>query len=138
MFLLATPIDSGGVYSWVYNRSLYNLKGNDYVGNMEYSSAVNTAGTKTHTLLRVHNPEGYSDNFNNSFMSTYFYYFRCDHLGNIREVWWALFIVYAYGNRSDPIVLCNVPSIIPAECHGQVMRLIILPFNHINTTTRSL
>ena len=63
---LSTPIGADTVYSWVYNRSLYNLKGNDYVGNMEYSSAVNTAGTKTHTLLRVHNPEGYSNNFNNS------------------------------------------------------------------------
>jgi len=99
---LATPIDTGGVYSWVYDRNLYNLKGNDYVGNMEYSIAVKPAGTKTHSLLRVHNPEGYSDNFNNSFMSTYFYYFRRDHLGNTREVWRAPFIVYAYGNRTDP------------------------------------
>jgi len=99
---LSTPIGADTVYSWVYNRSLYNLKGNDYVGNMEYSSAVNTAGTKTHTLLRVHNPEGYSNNFNNSYSSTWFFYFRRDHLGNTREVWEAPFIVYAYGNRTDP------------------------------------
>ena len=81
---------------------------------MEYSSAVNTAGTKTHTLLRVHNPEGYSDNFNNSFMSTYFYYFRRDHLGNTREVWRAPFIVYAYGNRTDPAMVMQRTQYYPS------------------------
>ena len=99
---LSTPIGANTVYSWVYNRSLYELKGNGYVGNMEYSSALNTTDTKTHTLLRVHNPEGYTNNFNNPFTYTYFYYFRRDHLGNTREVWQAPFTNYLAGNRIDP------------------------------------
>ena len=86
---------------------------------IDFSSiAVKPAGTKTHTLLRVHNPEGYSDNFNNSFMSTYFYYFRRDHLGNTREVWRAPFIVYEYGNRTDPGVVVQRTQYYPSGLYG--------------------
>lgn len=69
---------------------------------MEYTGLIKPNGTRTRSLERVHNPEGYTNNFNNTFMSAYFYYFRRDHLGNTREVWRAPFIVYAQGNTISP------------------------------------
>ena len=86
---LTTPIIVGEAYNYVINQSLMTQSQTDYVGKIEYSIAVNPSGTKTHSLLRVHNPEGYTDNFNDSYKSTLFYYFRRDHLGNTREVWCA-------------------------------------------------
>ncbi len=99
---MATPIDTGAVYSWVFDRSLYSVNSTYYVGNMEYSGYIKTNGTRTRSLDRVHNPEGYANNFNNPYMSACFYYFRRDHLGNTREVWQAPSIVYAQGNAISP------------------------------------
>ncbi len=102
---LATPIDTGSVYNYVYNRSLMTKSGTDYVGNMEYNASYYTLYgqlTKGYNLWRVHNPEGYTDTFNSSYVSTNFNYFRRDHLGNTRETWLAPYTVFVANNFVVP------------------------------------
>jgi hypothetical protein len=38
---LTTPIDTGAVYKWVFNRNLMTQTGTDYFGNIEYRSSLN-------------------------------------------------------------------------------------------------
>jgi len=98
---LTTPIDTGAIYSYVFNRTLMTQSGTDYIGNIEFQTSLTATG-KQYILQRVHNPEGYSNNFNSANTSTWFFYYRRDHLGNTREVWRAPFIVYVAGNRVEP------------------------------------
>jgi hypothetical protein len=52
---LTTPIDTGALYNWVYNRTLMTQSGTDYIGNIEYRTSLTTPG-KQYFLQRVHNP----------------------------------------------------------------------------------
>ena len=89
---LITPIDTGAVYNYVFSHNLMTQSQTDYVGNIEY-----VVGS-----LKVHNSEGYSDTFNNGYVSTFYYYYRQDHLGNNREVWQAPYIIYVANNAVNP------------------------------------
>ena len=55
---LTTPIDTGAIYSYVFNRNLMTQSGTDYIGNIEYQTSLTATG-KQYILQRVHNPEGY-------------------------------------------------------------------------------
>jgi len=110
---LATPIDEGTVYNSMFNTSLMTQTGTDYIGNIEYSSKRNNTG-KTYGLQQVNNPEGYSNMFNNSYVSTNFFYFRRDHLGNTREVWRAPYIVYVNNNFVTPAAVVQRTQYYPS------------------------
>ena len=68
------------------------VEGMDHIGNMEYYSGryfdwdVTFEPVEYHSLYRIHNPEGYAISATTSNGPIYYYY-RCDHLGNNREVW---------------------------------------------------
>lgn len=79
-------------------------RGSAYVGNVEYSRSRNNDGISFWSRVdKVHNPEGYATTlFSSSYVSTFFMYYRKDHLGNNREVWQAPYIIYVNNNMVSP------------------------------------
>jgi len=51
---LTTPIDTGAIYNYVFNRNLMTQTGTDYIGNIEYRTTLTATG-KQYVLQRVHN-----------------------------------------------------------------------------------
>ena len=65
----------------------------NYIGNKEYE--IDHWGY--HSLKRLHNSEGYIDfevGDNSFYFDPRYNYYRCDHLGNTREVWQAPYLVH--------------------------------------------
>ena len=75
------PMDKDSVCNWTYIANITNQSGNVYIGNMDYQTS-NGNPTLT-TLIRLKNTEGYVSKFGQ------YFYNRYDHLGNVREVWYA-------------------------------------------------
>ena len=67
----------------LYSSELVNQTGIVYIDNMEYQ--IRDGNLQRPYLYKVYNSEGYSSNIIDG--SWAFYYYRKDHLGNIREVW---------------------------------------------------
>jgi len=84
---LLQPLVTGEVYNWKANPGEMEKTSTLYIGNIEYE----TSRYDWNTLLlnRISNHEGYVDNFNVSMQDVRYNYFRRDHLGNNREVWYA-------------------------------------------------
>ena len=81
------PIYKDTVYKWTNSSGLVNQTGTVYIDNQEYR--IYDGNLQSPYLLKVYNPEGYSESLNGSWT---FNYYRKDHLGSIREVWRAAYI----------------------------------------------
>jgi len=79
---LAAPISENAVCNWVYDRTNIDQSGKVYIDNKEYNTSYGIPANAY--LAKVFNPEGYSTS-----IGYFWFYYRKDHLGNIREVWYA-------------------------------------------------
>ena len=84
---LLQPLVTGEVYNWKANPGEMEKTSTLYIGNIEYETSRDD--WKPLLLNRISNNEGYVDNFNVSMQNVRYNYFRRDHLGNNREVWYA-------------------------------------------------
>jgi RHS repeat-associated protein len=122
-----TPIEETKVGDWSYQPNIIDQSGTIYVDNKEYDIGkeyVNVAGNTfvyidKYSLGKVHNTEGYADDFLNPRNSTRYNFFRRDHLGNVREVWKAARTNYS-GIESASTVQCiqYYPSGLPWASSG--------------------
>ena len=85
-FTLATEVvvPMGQTRKWVYDLDIINETGTFYVDNFEYK--FNGCDPGVYMLDKVYNSEGYADRLA-TMNGPYYNYYRCDHLGNNREVW---------------------------------------------------
>jgi len=84
---LIQPLKNGEVYNWKANPSEMEKTSTLYIGNFEYETS--RYDWNTPVLNRISNNEGYVDNLNVPMQNVRYNYYRRDHLGNNREVWYA-------------------------------------------------
>jgi len=76
------PIQETQVGNWTYTPNEIDKFSNVFIGNMMYRLS-NTVGLPDNPqLIKIENPEGYSSSGGQK------WYYRRDHLGSVREVWW--------------------------------------------------
>ncbi|GHV58333.1 hypothetical protein FACS1894182_10120 [Bacteroidia bacterium] len=106
-FTLVTPVvvPLGQTRQWQYAMDVIDETGTIYVDNCEYrlfrdpDPYTNLDGI---SLLRIHNPEGYTGNTGITGVNTttpQYRYYRRDHLGNNREVWAGSYLL---NNKTKP------------------------------------
>ena|GEM_PF-2784200 len=84
---LLQPLVTGEVYNWKANPGEMEKTSTLYIGNFEYETSKYDWNTPV--LNRISNNEGYVNNFNVPMQDVRYNYYRRDHLGNNREVWYA-------------------------------------------------
>lgn len=78
-----TPIQETQVANLTYTPNEVDKYSDVFIDNMKYRLTNGVGYTDAPQLLTIENPEGYSNLGGQKF------YYRRDHLGSIREVWWA-------------------------------------------------
>ncbi|HLO85036.1 MAG TPA: RHS repeat-associated core domain-containing protein [Nostocaceae cyanobacterium] len=81
------PLTEGQVKDQSYSAGVVDQSGTAYIGNFEYKTSKGNSSLTT--LARVYNPEGYVEDYTATSGPLFYHYYRRDHLGNNREVWYA-------------------------------------------------
>jgi len=111
---LSIPLSGGQVLEPIYTASTYNYSGTAYVGNVEYKISKyipngSAIYVDKYTVSRLQNAEGYVTSPGG--YAQFYSYFRKDHLGNVREVWQAPFML---GSTSVPARTSQITQYYPS------------------------